>query len=186
VPNTCRSWSCRSVPRNRPPSGGELGLPTREALRVVAPQHLRRLTGPLGDLGRRDARVQPRRHGGVAQVVGCLGQRRGELLHAAALMGAECADRIPVLESLADAPRGRPSTDLVQVGRRGLRPVFRWRGFDALLAAEHDVPEEVRYRPWAQQLTRDLSPHEVPCLGGQSDKGVVGDVALGKKDVLLD
>ena len=28
--------------------------------------------------------------------------------------------------------------------------------FDALLAAEHDVPEEVRYRPWAQQLTREL------------------------------
>ena len=28
--------------------------------------------------------------------------------------------------------------------------------FDALLAAERDVPEEVRYRPWAQQLTRDL------------------------------
>ena len=27
---------------------------------------------------------------------------------------------------------------------------------DALRAAEHDVPEEVRYRPWAQQLTRDL------------------------------
>ena len=28
--------------------------------------------------------------------------------------------------------------------------------FDTLLAAEHDVPEEVRCRPWAQQLTRDL------------------------------
>ena len=28
--------------------------------------------------------------------------------------------------------------------------------FDTLLAAEHDVPEEVRHRPWAQQLTRDL------------------------------
>ena len=28
--------------------------------------------------------------------------------------------------------------------------------FEAPLAAEHDVPEEVRYRPWAQQLTRDL------------------------------
>lgn len=28
--------------------------------------------------------------------------------------------------------------------------------FDTLLAAEHDVPEEVRYRPWAQRLTRDL------------------------------
>jgi len=28
--------------------------------------------------------------------------------------------------------------------------------FDALLAAEGDVPEEVCYRPWAQQLTRDL------------------------------
>jgi hypothetical protein len=28
--------------------------------------------------------------------------------------------------------------------------------FDALLAAEHDVPEEVRCRPWAQQLTREL------------------------------
>jgi transcriptional regulator with XRE-family HTH domain len=28
--------------------------------------------------------------------------------------------------------------------------------FEALLAAEHDVPEEVRYRPWAQELTRDL------------------------------
>ena len=28
--------------------------------------------------------------------------------------------------------------------------------FDALLAAERDVPEEVRYRPWSQRLTRDL------------------------------
>jgi transcriptional regulator with XRE-family HTH domain len=28
--------------------------------------------------------------------------------------------------------------------------------FDTLLAAERDVPEEVRYRPWSQQLTRDL------------------------------
>ncbi|GAA3957182.1 helix-turn-helix domain-containing protein [Actinoplanes auranticolor] len=28
--------------------------------------------------------------------------------------------------------------------------------FEALLAAERDVPEEVRYRPWAQQLTHDL------------------------------
>jgi hypothetical protein len=28
--------------------------------------------------------------------------------------------------------------------------------YDTLLAAERDVPEEVRYRPWAQQLTRDL------------------------------
>ena len=28
--------------------------------------------------------------------------------------------------------------------------------FEALLTAERDVPEEVRYRPWAQQLTRDL------------------------------
>jgi len=28
--------------------------------------------------------------------------------------------------------------------------------FDALRAAERDAPEEVRYRPWAQQLTRDL------------------------------
>jgi hypothetical protein len=28
--------------------------------------------------------------------------------------------------------------------------------YETLLAAERDVPEEVRYRPWAQQLTRDL------------------------------
>ncbi|MFC7279797.1 helix-turn-helix domain-containing protein [Paractinoplanes rhizophilus] len=28
--------------------------------------------------------------------------------------------------------------------------------FETLLAAERDVPEEVRYRPWSQQLTRDL------------------------------
>ena len=28
--------------------------------------------------------------------------------------------------------------------------------FDTLRAAERDVPEEVRYRPWSQQLTRDL------------------------------
>lgn len=28
--------------------------------------------------------------------------------------------------------------------------------FDALVAAERDVPEEVRCRPWAQQLTREL------------------------------
>jgi hypothetical protein len=38
--------------------------------------------------------------------------------------------------------------------------------FDALRAAERDVPEEVRYRPWAQQLTRDLlsSGHHLPDL----------------------
>jgi hypothetical protein len=28
--------------------------------------------------------------------------------------------------------------------------------YRALIAAERDTPEEVRYRPWAQQLTRDL------------------------------
>lgn len=28
--------------------------------------------------------------------------------------------------------------------------------FQALLTAEHDTPQEVRYRPWAQQLTREL------------------------------
>ncbi len=28
--------------------------------------------------------------------------------------------------------------------------------YAALLAAEDEVPEEVRYRPWAQHLTRDL------------------------------
>jgi len=38
--------------------------------------------------------------------------------------------------------------------------------FDMLLAAERDVPEEVRYRPWSQQLTRDLlsapASHSLP------------------------
>lgn len=28
--------------------------------------------------------------------------------------------------------------------------------FQALLAAERDTPQEVRYRPWAQNLTHDL------------------------------
>jgi hypothetical protein len=28
--------------------------------------------------------------------------------------------------------------------------------YQALIAAERDTPQEVRYRPWAQQLTRDL------------------------------
>ncbi|MFI0792199.1 hypothetical protein ACH4OY_05775 [Micromonospora rubida] len=28
--------------------------------------------------------------------------------------------------------------------------------FQALLAAERDTPQEVRFRPWAQQLTTDL------------------------------
>ncbi|MCT2281251.1 hypothetical protein M3G91_26965, partial [Micromonospora chalcea] len=28
--------------------------------------------------------------------------------------------------------------------------------FQALLAAERDTPQEVRYRPWAQQLTTEL------------------------------
>ena len=40
--------------------------------------------------------------------------------------------------------------------------------FDALQAADHDVPEEVRHRPWAQQLTRDLlsssASHSMPRL----------------------
>lgn len=39
--------------------------------------------------------------------------------------------------------------------------------FDALQAAERDVPEEVRYRPWAQQLTRDL-------LTGPAGNGLPG------------
>nr|WP_231957037.1 MULTISPECIES: helix-turn-helix transcriptional regulator [unclassified Actinoplanes] len=42
-------------------------------------------------------------------------------------------------------------TALASQGRR--RP---GAAFEALLAAEHDVPEEVRYRPWAQNLTREL------------------------------
>lgn len=39
--------------------------------------------------------------------------------------------------------------------------------FEALLAAERDVPEEVRCRSWAQQLTRDLpaSPNS-RCISG--------------------
>lgn len=32
----------------------------------------------------------------------------------------------------------------------------REAAFHALVAAERDTPQEVRYRPWAQQLTRDL------------------------------
>ncbi len=36
--------------------------------------------------------------------------------------------------------------------------------FEALLAAERDVPEEIRYRPWAQQLTRD--PRTAPASHG--------------------
>jgi len=35
--------------------------------------------GPLGDLGRRDTGIQPKRNGRVAQVVRALGQRRGAL-----------------------------------------------------------------------------------------------------------
>lgn len=36
--------------------------------------------------------------------------------------------------------------------------------FQALLAAERDTPQEVRFRPWAQQLTRDLltPSHSLP------------------------
>jgi hypothetical protein len=30
--------------------------------------------------------------------------------------------------------------------------------FDALVAADRDAPEEVRYRPWSRQLTRDIQP----------------------------
>jgi hypothetical protein len=33
------------------------------------------------------------------------------------------------------------------------RPAAAYR---ALIEAERDAPQEVRYRPWAQQLTRDL------------------------------
>ncbi|WP_328369034.1 hypothetical protein OHQ88_27415 [Micromonospora zamorensis] len=37
--------------------------------------------------------------------------------------------------------------------------------FQALLAAERDTPQEVRFRPWAQQLTADLlsrNSHSLP------------------------
>jgi hypothetical protein len=33
--------------------------------------------------------------------------------------------------------------------------------FQALLAAEHDTPQEVRFRPWAQHLTQDLMAADV-------------------------
>jgi hypothetical protein len=42
--------------------------------------------------------------------------------------------------------------------------------YQALLAAEKDTPEEVRYRPWAQQLTRHLvaadNRHTLPGIRG--------------------
>ncbi len=47
------------------------------------------MTGELGDLGRRDACVQPSRHGGMTQIVGVLGERRG-VLRIAESSGAGC------------------------------------------------------------------------------------------------
>ncbi|WP_431886455.1 hypothetical protein [Micromonospora wenchangensis] len=41
--------------------------------------------------------------------------------------------------------------------------------FQALLAAERDTPQEVRFRPWAQQLTTDLlsrNSHSLPNIRG--------------------
>jgi hypothetical protein len=38
--------------------------------------------------------------------------------------------------------------------------------FRALLAAERDTPQEVRYRPWAQTLTRDLLSRPGPTISG--------------------
>jgi hypothetical protein len=61
------------------------------ASRVDAGQHLDRVACPGGDLGGRDARVEPPGDPGVGQVVRALHQRRGELLRgeAAALVPAQ-------------------------------------------------------------------------------------------------
>lgn len=56
-----------------------------------------------------------------------------------AITGAERRARYWEDTALALQGRGRPGA-----------------AFETLLSAEHDVPEEVRYRPWAQQLTREL------------------------------
>lgn len=49
------------------------------ALRVDAQQDFDAVTGPLGDLGGRDAAVKPQGYRGVPQVVGAGGKRRGDL-----------------------------------------------------------------------------------------------------------
>jgi transcriptional regulator with XRE-family HTH domain len=67
--------------------------------------------------------------------------------------------------SIADAERRArywQDTALALHGRG--RPVA---AFGALRAAEQDVPEEVRCRPWAQQLTRDLL--SAPAINGLAD-----------------
>ncbi|MFJ5546107.1 hypothetical protein [Micromonospora chalcea] len=41
--------------------------------------------------------------------------------------------------------------------------------FQALLAAERDTPQEVRYRPWAQQLTTELLNRDSRNLLGERE-----------------
>jgi len=51
---------------------------TVQTLGVDPEQDLYGLARPLGDVGRRDASVEPGRHGGVPKVVRPLGQGRGD------------------------------------------------------------------------------------------------------------
>ena len=62
-----------------PPSTGRLVLPF-DALGVDLEQHVHAVPGPLRDLGRWHSRIEPKRHGGVPQLVGHLAER-GALLH---------------------------------------------------------------------------------------------------------
>ncbi|GIJ10577.1 hypothetical protein Van01_37910 [Micromonospora andamanensis] len=61
------------------------------------------------------------------------------------------ATTAPASSPPSAAPGTGQDTALALHGRGRPRATFQ-----ALLAAERDTPQEVRFRPWAQQLTTDL------------------------------
>jgi hypothetical protein len=65
-----------------------------KAFRVDVEQDFDGVAGPLGNCGRRDTSVESGGHGGMPQIVGCLGQHRcryllGEHRNASTLPGAD-------------------------------------------------------------------------------------------------
>jgi hypothetical protein len=77
VPNTCRNSQPPSAEAS-PSAEGNVVLPV-EALGVDLEQDGHAVTGPLGDLGGRDAAIEPRRDACVPEVVRAACQRRGGL-----------------------------------------------------------------------------------------------------------
>jgi hypothetical protein len=130
--------------------------------RKVTVEHLQTGSGCADQRGRRVDGMSRRRSAPQLQPPSPYGSitsrsRRGSSASTRRALIRASGSRTKTTNAGGDVPNSRTA---VPLGRGDPS------AFDALQAADRDVPEEVQHRPWAQQLTRDLlsssASHSMP------------------------